>query len=93
MSYHVYPLCQYDTWPCHQKNKEPRIGWGIQKSGYSDKTIQTFIGFAPAYDPRFLIIVKLDNPQTKTAEYSAIPVFRELAKYIIDFWQIPPDHE
>lgn len=58
-----------------------------------DKTIQTFIGFAPALNPQFLILVKLDNPKTKTAEYSAVPIFRKLAKHIIDYWQIPPDYE
>ena len=58
---------------------------------YPDKTIQSFIGFAPALDPKFLILVKLYNPKTRTAEYSAVPMFRELAKYIIDYWQIPPD--
>ena len=66
---------------------------GIDKSGYSEKTIQTFAGFTPAFNPRFLILVKLDNPKTKTAEYSATPIFRELAKYIIDYYQIPPDYQ
>ncbi|MBZ9569635.1 penicillin-binding protein 2 [Patescibacteria group bacterium] len=65
----------------------------IEKKGYSEKTIQTFVGFAPASDPQFLILIKLNNPNTKTAEYSAIPLFKELAKYIIDYWQIPPDYE
>jgi len=65
----------------------------IDKEGYSDKTWQSFVGFAPAFDPRFLILVKLDNPATKTAEYSAVPLFQELAKYIIDYYQIPPDYE
>jgi len=66
---------------------------GIDKRGYSDKTWQSFVGFAPAFDPKFLILVKLDNPATKTAEYSAVPIFQALAKYIIDYYQIPPDHE
>lgn len=66
---------------------------GIEKKGYSEKTIQTFVGFAPASDPQFLILIKLYNPSAKTAEYSAVPIFRELAKYIIDYWQIPPDYE
>ncbi|MBM3251001.1 MAG: penicillin-binding protein 2 [Candidatus Nealsonbacteria bacterium] len=62
--------------------------------GYSaEKTIQSFIGFAPALEPRFLILVKLDNPKARTAEYSAVPIFQELAKYIINYWQIPPDYE
>ena len=58
---------------------------GIDKAGYSEKTVQSFIGYAPAFDPRFLILVKLDNPATRTAEYSAMPVWRDLAKYIIDY--------
>lgn len=66
---------------------------GINKKGYSDKTIQTFIGFAPAFNPQFLILVKLDNPNTKTAEYSAVPLFREIGEYIIHKYQIPPDYE
>jgi cell division protein FtsI/penicillin-binding protein 2 len=66
---------------------------GVAKSGYSDKTWQTFIGFAPAFNPQFLIMVKLYNPKTKTAEYSAVPIFHALSKYIINLWQIPPDYQ
>ncbi len=66
---------------------------GIDKPGYSEKTVQSFVGFFPAFEPQFLILVKLNNPQAKTAEFSAAPVFRELTEYIIDYWQIPPDYE
>jgi cell division protein FtsI (penicillin-binding protein 3)/stage V sporulation protein D (sporulation-specific penicillin-binding protein) len=66
---------------------------GIDKKGYSDKTIQTFIGFAPAFSPKFLVLIKLDNPETKTAEYSAVPIFNKLGEYIIHYYQIPPDYE
>ena len=58
-----------------------------------DKSIQTFAGFFPAFNPRFLILVKLDNPKTRTAEYSAVPIFHDLAEYIIHYYQIPPDYE
>lgn len=78
------------------KTGTAQVAWsalGVDKSGYSDKTVQSFMGFAPAYDPRFLILVKLNNPQAKTAEYSAMPLFRELAKYIIDYLEIPPDYD
>lgn len=78
------------------KTGTAQISWsalGVAKSGYSDKTIQSFVGYTPAFDPKFLIVVKLDNPATKTAEYSAVPLFRELAKYIIDYYQIPPDYQ
>ena len=78
------------------KTGTAQVSWpalGIPRKGYSEKTIQTFIGFAPAFNPKFLIMVKLDDPGTKTAEYSAIPIFQELAQYIINYWEIPPDYQ
>ncbi len=78
------------------KTGTAQISWaalGIPKSGYSEETVQSFVGYFPAFNPRFLLLVKLDNPQTKTAEYSVVPLFKELAKYIIDYYQIPPDRE
>jgi|LSQX01.1.fsa_nt_gb cell division protein FtsI/penicillin-binding protein 2 len=76
------------------KTGTAQVPWsvlGIPKIGYSDKTIQSFIGYAPAFDPSFIILVKLDNPRAQTSEYSAAPIFGELAKYIVDYYQIPPE--
>jgi cell division protein FtsI/penicillin-binding protein 2 len=78
------------------KTGTAQISWSaleIDEEGYSDKTWQTFIGFAPAFSPQFAILIKLDNPETKTAEYSAVPIFHDLAKHIIDYYQIPPDYQ
>jgi cell division protein FtsI (penicillin-binding protein 3)/stage V sporulation protein D (sporulation-specific penicillin-binding protein) len=78
------------------KTGTSQVAWsalGIKKKGYSNKTWQSFIGFAPAFNPKFLVLVKLDNPKTKSSEYSAAPIFREMAKYIIDYKQIPPDYK
>ena len=65
---------------------------GVAKPGYSEKTVQAVAGFFPAFSPEVLILVKLDNPQTRIAEYSAVPIFHELANYIIHQYQIPPDY-
>jgi len=70
----------------------PYSSLGINKKGYSDATWQSFIGYFPAFDPQVLILVKLDNPKTRTAEYSACPVFKKLAQYIINYYKIPPDY-
>ncbi|MDD5696644.1 MAG: penicillin-binding protein 2 [Candidatus Pacebacteria bacterium] len=78
------------------KTGTSQVPWsslGIDKKGYSDETWQSFMGFAPALDPKFVILVKLNSPETKTSEYSAAPLFHDLAKYILDYWQIPPDYE
>ena len=64
------------------------------KKGYEpNKTIQTFIGFGPALNPQFLILVKLDNPKVSSSSLSAVPVFKKLAQYIINYWKIPPDYD
>ncbi len=65
---------------------------GIQKSGYSDETIQTFVGYAPAYDPEFVVVVRLDQPNTPTAELSAAPVAGDVIEYMLKYKQIPPDY-
>lgn len=78
------------------KTGTSQISWSaldINKQGYSEKTWQSFVGFGPAFEPKFLILVKLDNPMTKIAGYSAVPIFQDLAKYIIDYWEIPPDYK
>jgi cell division protein FtsI/penicillin-binding protein 2 len=64
-----------------------------EKSGYSEETWQSFIGWFPAFNPKVLILVKLDKPETKTSEYSAVPIFKQIANYIINYQQIPPDYQ
>lgn len=58
---------------------------------YEHNTIHSFLGYFPALQPQALILVKLDNPKgIGSAGYSTVPIFKELAKYIIDLKQIPP---
>ncbi len=78
------------------KTGTSQIPWSVlgeNKRGYSDKTWQTFIGFGPAHDAEFMILVKLDNPATRTAEYSAMPVFRDMANYLINYLRISPEYD
>lgn len=60
--------------------------------GYGEETIHTFVGYVPASNPRFIILVKIDNPiGVRAAEGSAVPVFKELAQYMVNYLEIPPD--
>ncbi|MBI5077361.1 penicillin-binding protein 2 [Candidatus Falkowbacteria bacterium] len=62
--------------------------------GYSDKTIHTFVGFAPFNQPRFVMLTKIDNPQgVKFAESSAVPLFRTVAKFILDYYHVAPEEK
>lgn len=59
--------------------------------GYSDKVIHSFVGFVPAYNPRFIGIIKLDNPQgVLFAADSVAPVFGELAAFLLQYYKVPP---
>jgi cell division protein FtsI/penicillin-binding protein 2 len=65
------------------------------EEGYTeDETIVTFIGYAPADDPKFIVLVKLDRPDPNIspwANYTAAPVFAQVARRLFDYYNIPPD--
>ena len=60
--------------------------------GYDpDKSIGSFIGFGPVENPAFVMLTKIDNPKgVKFAESTAAPAFGEIAKFILDYLQVPP---
>ncbi len=65
----------------------------IPISGHYDanKTIASFIGFAPAYDPKFAMLVIIDRPTTSIyGAETAAPIFFDIAKDILTYYNIPP---
>lgn len=66
----------------------------IPVSGHYDteKTIASFIGFAPAKNPRFVMLVKLREPQTSPwGSETAAPLWFTLARKLLVHYNIPPD--
>ena len=64
----------------------------LKNGGYLDEYIHTFVGFAPAYDPKFIALIKLDNPRgVRFAESTVTPIFHDLAQFIFSYLAIPPD--
>ncbi len=61
--------------------------------GYEEgATIGTFVGFAPVENPRFVMLTRIDRPKdAKFAEVSAAPLFGEIARFLFNYWQIPPE--
>lgn len=58
---------------------------------YKDRHIGSFIGFTPADDPKFVMLVRLDQPKNVDwAESSAAPTFGEMAKWLLDYMRVPP---
>lgn len=64
-----------------------------QSGGYIvGKNIHTFIGFFPAYKPRFIIFMYTIDPKVNqyASETLANP-FLDLTDFLIQYYQIPPD--
>jgi len=59
--------------------------------GYSNQTIQTFIGFAPAENPKFIALIKLDRPNSQLAGTTVVPMFHDFTKFILNYYEIPPN--
>jgi len=54
--------------------------------------IGSFAGFAPADNPKFVMLVRIDQPRdVQWAESSAAPLFGELAEYMLNYWQVPKE--
>ncbi len=56
------------------------------------RTFASVVGYAPASNPRFVLLVKLDHPKTSIFGGSAAgPLWRQLARQLFVYYQIPPD--
>lgn len=53
-------------------------------------TIGSYAWFAPAQDPRFVMIIKLERPRTSEYwESTSALIFWRIARYILDYYTIP----
>ncbi len=64
------------------------------EKGYDDRwTIASFIGWGPVYDPQFIVLVRIDKPESSPwGSVVAAPVFREVVERLVTMLEIPPDH-
>ena len=64
----------------------------FKNGGYTDDVINTYVGFAPAANPRFSVLIKLDEPLGKQlAGVTVVPAFREIAEFALNYYNVPPD--
>ncbi len=65
----------------------------IPVAGHYDpnKTIASFVGFAPADDPKFVMLVRFTEPTSSIfGAETAAPTFFSIAKDVLNYWAIPP---
>lgn len=57
-----------------------------------EKTIASFVGFAPANDPKFVMLITLKEPQTSPwASETAAPLWYSVAKDLFSYFGIQPE--
>lgn len=62
------------------------------KGGYTEDVIHTFVGYAPAFHPRFLVLIQLNKPKgNRFAANTLTPAFHNLAEFMLNYYEVPPD--
>lgn len=53
-------------------------------------TVTSYGGYAPAYNPKFVMIVMLERPRTSgDSEKTASVLYREIAEYLLTYYKVP----
>jgi cell division protein FtsI/penicillin-binding protein 2 len=62
------------------------------EKGYDPKwTIASFVGWGPVDDPRFVVLVRLDKPESSPwGSVVAAPVFQEIVERLVVMLELPP---
>ena len=63
-----------------------------ERGYYEDRFLHSFFGYAPAYEPRFIVFLYTVRP--KGAQYASQTLtspFMDTIEYLINYYQIPPD--
>ena len=64
------------------------------EGGYSDQFIHDMVAFAPAFAPKFVILIKLDKPQgLKFAADSLSPTMGKMTRFLLNYFNVPPSRE
>ncbi len=63
--------------------------------GYEQEdTIVSYVGFAPSDDPKFVVLVKMDRPDSRVnqwASQTAAPVFSRVTERLLNHFSVPPE--
>jgi len=63
----------------------------FEEGGYIEDVIHSFVGFAPAFNPEFVMLIKLDKPHgLRFAASTCGPIFKKMSEYLFNYLEIPP---
>jgi len=60
--------------------------------GYLEgQNLHTFFGYAPAYEPRFLVLLFTQHKGARYASETVAPVAMDTLKFLLQYYEVPPD--
>jgi cell division protein FtsI/penicillin-binding protein 2 len=60
--------------------------------GYLNELTDSYIGWGPTTDPKFIAFIRLNTiPVTSLAAETVVPSWNELAQWIVNYYNIPPN--
>ena len=59
---------------------------------YGGGYVASFVGFAPATDPEYVMLIAVDEPaKSYWGEVDACPAFRQVMEFTLGYFNVPPD--
>jgi len=64
----------------------------FEKGGYIEDVTHSFVGFAPAFNPEFVMLIKLDKPHgLRFAASTCGSTFKRISEYLFNYLEILPE--
>ncbi len=87
-----HPAIKMEHYSIAAKTGTAQIADHANGGYYTDRYLHSFFGYFPAYSPRFIVFLYQVYP--KGAQYASETLtdpFAELTKFLINYYEIPPD--
>lgn len=74
------------------KTGTAQVASAVTKGYIPNAYNHTFIGYAPANNPEFVILTKINNPKdARYAESTAVPLAGEITRFLLNHWEVKKD--
>ncbi len=85
-------LAKLDNFSVAVKTGTAQVADNVNGGYYKDRHNHFFVGYFPAYDPKFIVFLYAINP--KGVKYAAITwtdPFLDITKFLLNYYEVPPD--
>lgn len=74
------------------KTGTAQVANNITGGYYEDRNTHSFVGYFPAYEPKFIVFLYAINPKgTPYAATTWSDPFLEITKFLLNYYEVPPD--